>query len=159
MTIPVDVKTTSATTDVEGPAVRRCPSAQPDMPDPQVLGVVEFVGDRQRVAYIDESVPVTPDLLALAGDVEPTEVMRISAECDEKKCMHFDGAQCRLASRVVEMLPAVVDALPPCKIRRDCRWFVQEGPPACQRCPQITTLTDDTGDGLLATMAYGPEDG
>jgi hypothetical protein len=43
--------------------------------------------------------------------------------------------------RVVEKLPAVAEDLPPCSIRRNCRWWQQEGKAACQRCPQIITDT------------------
>ncbi|MGM3305979.1 hypothetical protein ACSQ6I_08360 [Anabaena sp. WFMT] len=32
-----------------------------------------------------------------------------------------------LAVRIVEKLPTVVEQLPPCSIRRDCRWWQQEG--------------------------------
>jgi hypothetical protein len=32
-----------------------------------------------------------------------------------------------------------VESLPPCKIRHECRWFLQEGRPACRRCPQVIT--------------------
>jgi hypothetical protein len=41
------------------------------------------------------------------------------------------------------MRPAAVEALPPCPIRKDCRWFSQEGGAACLRCPAITTVTYD----------------
>jgi hypothetical protein len=41
------------------------------------------------------------------------------------------------------MLPPVVDSLPPCVIRKECRWFAQEGAAACMRCPEITTVSYD----------------
>jgi uncharacterized paraquat-inducible protein A len=41
--------------------------------------------------------------------------------------------------RIVEQLPTVTEALPPCAIRRDCRWWQQEGKAACMRCPQVVT--------------------
>ena len=61
----------------------------------------------------------------------------------QHKCPHFDGADCRLATRVAKMLPPVVDSLPPCVIRKECRWFAQEGAAACMRCPEITTVSYD----------------
>ena len=93
--------------------------------------------------YLDQPLPATPEVLALAAPLKPTEVFRLAATCAEHKCPHFDGADCRLASRIVRMLPPAVDALPPCTIRRDCRWFSQEGAAACRRCPEITTVTYD----------------
>jgi hypothetical protein len=93
--------------------------------------------------YLDETLPATPDVLALAAPLKPTEVFRLAATCAEHKCPHYDGSHCRLATRIVRMLPPVVDTLPPCTIRKDCRWFSQEGAPACKRCPEITTVSYD----------------
>jgi hypothetical protein len=93
--------------------------------------------------YLKEPVSASPDILAMAAPLKPTEVFRLSATCAEHKCPHFDGADCRLATRVVRILPAVVDILPPCIIRKGCRWYFQEGGAACKRCPEITTVTYD----------------
>jgi len=96
---------------------------------------------------------VTGELLALSGDVLPTEVFRFVAPCEERACRHFDGAECNLATRIVQILPVVVDGLPACGIRQTCRWFQQEGKPACMRCPQIITQMADPGDDFkLAAM-------
>ena len=118
-----------------------CPSAQPDMEDSRVLGVVEGSGDQSRVAYLNDNVAVTPEILALAGSVPATQVLRFAAHCEENKCRHFDGHKCQLATRIVQILPAVVDALPACQIRATCRWYQQEGRAACMRCPQVITQT------------------
>jgi hypothetical protein len=131
-----------------------CPSAQPGMENCRVLGLVDQEdADRQtadrgrrpapRIVYLNEILPATEEVLALAAPLKPTEVFRLSATCAEHKCPHFDGADCRLATRIVEMLPAVVDTLPPCTIRKDCRWFSQEGGAACRRCPEVTTVSYD----------------
>jgi hypothetical protein len=93
-------------------------------------------------------VPVTPDLLALTAPVDPTQVLRIAAPCQEKKCCHFDGTDCHLADRLVQLLPAVSEKLPPCRIRPDCRWFLQEGSAACRVCPQIVTYAIDPSPEL-----------
>ena len=120
-----------------------CPSAQPGMDRAMVLGVVQQDGPRPVVEYLNARVPATPQILALAAPLKPTEVFRLAATCAEHKCPHFDGADCRLATRVAKMLPPVVDSLPPCTIRKECRWFVQEGAAACMRCPEITTISYD----------------
>ena len=114
-----------------------CPSAQPWMEGSVAFGVV----NGERVAWIEKPVPVTGELLALTGPVPPTQVLRIAAPCQESACCHFDGTHCRLATKLVQLIPAVTEALPPCQIRKDCRWFVQEGRPACLRCPQIVTYS------------------
>jgi hypothetical protein len=120
-----------------------CPSAQPGMDQCRVMGVVQREGPSPRLEYLNEHLPATPEVLAMAMPLKPTEVFRLAATCAEDKCPHFDGADCRLATRVVQILPAVVDTLPPCIIRRDCRWFSQEGGAACKRCPEITTVNYD----------------
>lgn len=123
-----------------------CPSAQPGMDNCRVLGVVQQDGPTPRLVYLNEFLPASEEILALASPLKPTEVYRLAATCAEHKCPHFDGADCRLATRVVQILPAVVDALPPCTIRKDCRWYSQEGGAACRRCPEITTVSYDLSE-------------
>jgi hypothetical protein len=83
--------------------------------------------------------------------------MRFAGACEERKCTHFDGANCQLATRIVRILDEVVDALPRCAIRPTCRWYAQEGRPACLRCPQV--VTELTGpDERLRAVAL-PRDG
>ena len=120
-----------------------CPSAQPQMEGARAFGVVGGAPEARRVSWIERPVPVTPELLALSAPVPPTRVMRFAARCQEGACSHFDGRDCRLASRIVAMLDPVVGAPPPCPIRADCRWWRQEGREACARCPQIITETVD----------------
>ncbi|MCA2699690.1 MAG: nitrogen fixation protein, partial [Microcystis sp. M179S2] len=40
---------------------------------------------------------------------------------------------------VAQGLAEVTDTLPPCRIRQNCRWWLQEGKAACLRCPQVVT--------------------
>jgi hypothetical protein len=82
----------------------------------------------------------------VAAPLKPTEVFRLAATCAEHRCPHFDGADCQLATRIANMLPAAVDSLPPCLIRKECRWYTQEGEAACRRCPEITTVTYDLSE-------------
>lgn len=116
-----------------------CPSAQPDMRDAIVLGVLGGAADAPSLSYVSEPLAASADVLALAAPANPTEVFRLAAACETKACRHFDGERCRLASRIVDLLPAVVEGLPPCRIRRTCRWYAQEGRDACLRCPQVVT--------------------
>lgn len=116
-----------------------CPSAQPEIPGSVAFGVIAGSAENPRVAWIERPVPVTSELLALTSPVAPTQVLRIAAPCQEKACCHFDGTDCRLATRLVQLIPAVVESLPACRIRPDCRWFLQEGSAACRVCPQVVT--------------------
>ena len=137
-------------------AALRCPSAQPGMAEPQILGVMSWEADEPRLAYLNAHLPATPEILGRAGPVAPTEVFRLAARCEEKRCTHFDGTRCQLAVRIVERLPAVTDALPPCVIRRTCRWFAQEGRAACLRCPQILTTNSEADEELMEVAGVGP---
>jgi hypothetical protein len=123
------------------------------------FGVVKTDAGLRRVTWIEQPVPVTPQLLAMSHPVPPTQVMRFSAPCQENACSHFDGRDCRLASRIVEMLDPIVTALPPCAFRARCRWFQQEGVQACRRCPQIVTETIDPSDLLQRAAAPEPKGG
>lgn len=123
-----------------------CPSAQPGMDACRILGVVQHEGPTPRIVYLNQILPASDEVLAMAAPLRPTEVFRLAAACAEGKCPHFDGSDCRLATRVAKILPAVVETLPPCIIRKECRWFSQEGGAACLRCPEITTVSYDLSD-------------
>ncbi|HVR95519.1 MAG TPA: nitrogen fixation protein [Thermoanaerobaculia bacterium] len=126
--------------DNEAPGHRiQCPSARPEMPGSVAFGVVLGSVEQPRVAFLDQPVPVTEELLALAQPVSPTEVFRFAAPCAGKACQHFDGASCRLATRIVQHLPEEQAPLPECTIRPSCRWWLQEGEDACRRCPLVST--------------------
>jgi hypothetical protein len=121
------------------PATLKCPSALSISSDAVVFGLVTGTPEAPRIGYLTEAQPVTDSLMALAGSALPGQVFRIAATCSEHACKHFDGADCRLAKRIVTLLDPVVNALPACQIRSTCRWFRQEGREACLRCPQVVT--------------------
>ena len=116
-----------------------CPSAQPHMEGVFAFGVMGGTAAERRVGYLEERVPVTEKLLALSGPVKPTEVFRFAAPCAGGACKHFDGHDCSLASKLVQLTPAVTKALPACTVRPECRWWRQEGKAACMRCPTVRT--------------------
>jgi len=119
-----------------------CPSAPPDQDGAQVLGVVRSTERGPRVGYLNAHQPVTDEILAAAGPVDPRQVIRVAAPCQENRCSHHDGQTCSLAARIVQTLTPVGDSLPPCVIRRRCRWYLEQGAPACHRCPQVVTQVD-----------------
>ncbi|MHC0061836.1 nitrogen fixation protein [Nostoc sp. UIC 10890] len=131
-----------------------CPSARPESVDGVVFGVIAGAIAAPRVAYLKQPLPITDEVMAKASPVTPAEIFRTAASCAESGCQHFDGKDCRLAMRIVEKLPAVVEQLPPCSIRRDCRWWQQEGKAACMRCPQI--ITDNYSSSEQLRQAADP---
>jgi len=118
-----------------------CPSAQPEMEGSVVFGIVSGTVAEPRLVHLKKPRPVSDELLALSGPVEPTEVFRFAAPCVGSGCQHFDGSNCRLVERVVQLLPEVEEALPACHLRPNCRWWQQEGKAACLRCLQVVTQT------------------
>ena len=126
--------------DNKFPKTTLCPSSnQPDLPNSIVFGVINGTVENPRVTYLKKPQPLTEELIELAAPVTPAEVFRTATTCATNKCAHFDGSNCRLAQRVVDQFPVAEDKLQACSIRRDCRWFQQEGKEACVRCPQIIT--------------------
>ncbi len=125
--------------DISANKTTLCPSARPEPTDSVVFGVIGGTVTEPRIAYLKQPLTVTEELIAKASPVTPAEIFRTAASCAESGCQHFNGKDCRLAMRIVEKLPAVVEELPPCSIRRDCRWWQQEGKAACMRCPQVIT--------------------
>lgn len=116
-----------------------CPSAQPDDPQAAILGVVRREEGTARIQILPQTLPPGTLTGYVPSSLRPTEVLRFTAPCAEQGCVHFDSNRCQLADRIVARLPPVVERLPPCAIRRTCRWFSQEGAEACRRCPQIIT--------------------
>jgi len=125
-----------------------CPSAQPEMDGAQVLGVVERGPDGPALSYANGHVPVSDELLEAAAPVPPQMVFRFAAPCVAKKCTHFDGTDCQLAKRIAAGLKPVVAKLPPCAVRKTCRWYAQEGDSACHRCPSVVTHVTDKADPM-----------
>ncbi|BAZ17153.1 hypothetical protein NIES4071_90310 [Calothrix sp. NIES-4071] len=129
-----------------------CPSARPESKDGVVFGVVAGTSSAPRIAYLKQPLPITSELIAKANPVTPAEIFRTAASCAESACQHFDGKDCRLAMRIVDKLPTVADELPSCSIRRNCRWWKQEGKSACARCPQIITDNYSPSEQLLQAV-------
>jgi hypothetical protein len=132
-----------------------CPSAQPDMAGARVFGVLSGTDEEPRVAYLKPGVRVPQSILAKLGAVQPTQVFRFTAACEEHRCTHFDGSRCQLGARIARDLGTVVDALPACQIRVSCRWFAEQGGAVCLRCPQI--ITRIPGTDALSWIAMSPE--
>lgn len=116
-----------------------CPSAQSEMKGAAVFAVIQGTAAEPRAAYLDQIVPLTAEVAALAAPIRPTEVFRVSARCAAQACCHFGDGRCSLADRLVRLVPKVVAAAPPCVLRPNCMWWLQEGVEACLRCPQVVT--------------------
>jgi hypothetical protein len=137
------------------PSALLCPSAQPEMEDPRLIGVsLAAKGQPARVAYLEAPLPFHEVPLDALHGAPAGSVLRIAARCEVSRCAHFNGRHCELVRRVVDRMEAVVDVLPDCGIRPECRWFAEEGRAACLRCPQVVTAPL-TADASLREVAYG----
>jgi hypothetical protein len=118
-----------------------CPSAQPGLGGSMILGVVERQAEGQRVSYLNQPANLTEGTIAtFAGAaIQPTELFRFTAPCMHGNCSNWTGNNCRVAERLVQILPAVTVKLPKCTLRPRCRWFSEQGVAACMRCPQVRT--------------------
>src|ERR1019366_10763860 len=58
-----------------------CPSSQPGVEGARVLGVVQHTASGPDVSYLDQPLPATPDVLAMAGPGQPTEDFPPSPAC------------------------------------------------------------------------------
>jgi hypothetical protein len=128
------------------------------MADARVIGIISGTPEQPRIAYLKEDALLRPGQLPDTGGLDPTEVFRFGARCEEGRCAQFEGGKCSLGHRIVQGTDPVVDALPPCTLRASCRWFAEQGEPACLRCPQVVTLLP-RGDDQLSRAAALPESG
>ena len=127
-----------------------CPSANPQGEGARVFAVVGGTPAEARATYLERALPLTDEVRALAGPVDPAEVFRVANHCVTGACGHFDTGNktCGLVRRTVQLMPIVVHRLPRCAIRPECLWWQQEGAQACRRCPQVVTLNPVTTDVL-----------
>ncbi|MBB4981114.1 MULTISPECIES: hypothetical protein [Streptomyces] len=116
-----------------------CPSAPADAAGAVLIGVVAGTPGAPRVTPTAHAMPVTLEITELARPASSGEVFRVAAPCRTSGCAHFKKSACQIASRSAVLLDEVVSELPRCPIRAQCRWFHQEGPSLCRRCPQIVT--------------------
>jgi hypothetical protein len=124
------------------PPALDCPSSQPAIRGARIIGVMSESEGQSRVAYLEQAVPLSPELLERTAPLDPTRVLRIAAPCETSACPHFEADRCSLAEKVANLLPVAVDELAPCPIRKTCRWFAQEGKAICTRCAGVTTAVD-----------------
>lgn len=118
-----------------------CPSYRME-PGAILLGVVEADG---LVAYLDELVVVSPEFVQTASEGRaPEQRFRFSGTCIQGGCGQWDrgGRRCGLIGELTAQAgPREVTPpgdLPECVIRPRCRWFNQQGAPACAVCPEVT---------------------
>lgn len=119
-----------------------CPSARAEIG----ATLIGMIGTDGRVAYLKTALGIDQDFLDAAGPA-PEERFRFAGTCVEGRCVQWNGAlaRCGVLDGVRDVLgDGEGDAvLQPCAIRSACRWFLQDGPPACRICPGVITEIAD----------------
>ncbi|WP_434743030.1 hypothetical protein [Micromonospora sp. SH-82] len=122
------------------PPERMCPST-PAANATVFLGMITPAG---RVAYVTPQVPAEVALGTRTGEPGPVESrFRLAGPCVTSSCGFWTGVHCGLGERLADSYretggPADVD-LPKCAIRRSCRWYAEQGAPACAACSHVVT--------------------
>jgi hypothetical protein len=132
-----------------------CPAAPPHWSRAAAFAVVVGTPERPELAYLEQPVPVTPELLAKALPATPREIFRFSSSCHKDSCPHWTeegSGRCTLAATVLREFDPVAEELPRCGIRKSCRWWYQEGKAACIRCVQIPTDLGELPDDEVASF-------
>lgn len=131
-----------------------CPSTQPSSDRSMILGVVGNNETGASISFLQHPVRVDKGTLLsfVGGTTKATEVFRFAAPCETSGCRNWSGCHCRVAERLVQILPIAADALPQCRLRPVCRWFAQEGGSVCLRCPHVVTDNPE----MEATLNYMP---
>ncbi len=105
----------------------------------ELIGIVNQEG---MVDILEHPIPVTQEFVEIAHQGRPPEQrFRFANTCVEKGCRQWNGKGCSIGDMVASLIQAEENALelPACGIRRQCRWYVQNGPKACMACPLVTT--------------------
>jgi hypothetical protein len=116
-----------------------CPSHR-CKPGSKLIGVRQEDG---TVAILPQALPIDENFIEKAKQhpMAAEQRFRFTNKCIEGGCNQWDGKGCGVANRMLQYLDQVVtqEALPPCAIRQNCRWFLQEGPESCKICPYVLT--------------------
>ncbi len=101
-----------------------------------LLGIVQD----DRVAFVHPALIVDADFVERV-DTSALRRFRFAEPCVERDCAQWTGHSCGVIDEVLESSPPVpVGApLPPCSIRKTCRWFGQSGRSACAPCRLVIT--------------------
>ncbi|MDQ1160017.1 hypothetical protein QE422_000385 [Chryseobacterium sp. SORGH_AS 447] len=100
----------------------------------QLFGVVNKDG---RVQFITP-LTVTEEFIKNNGNLE--QRFRFTGKCIEKGCGQWDEQElkCSLSGKVQQLTVSETAEISFCPIRRQCRWFFQDGNKACFSCNEIT---------------------
>ena len=114
-----------------------CPSARCE-PGAVLVGIAMPDG---RIAYAADRLVIDEAFVQTAQTGRsPESRFRFASRCAQGGCRQWNGQQCGVIERVLDLAPAAEGAeLPECSIRTQCRWYQQRGVTACGVCPLVIT--------------------
>ena len=105
-----------------------------------------LLGIRQEsgiVAILPKALPIDESFIANAkeNDVLPERRFRFAGKCVKSGCHNWNKNGCGVAIRLMHFLEqeTFLEPIPDCSIRKECRWFKQEGDNICKICPKLVT--------------------
>lgn len=123
------------------------------MREARVIGLLSGTPQAPRIAYLKAEAVIPAQAVPVMPGLAPVELFRFAARCEEGRCAQHADGRCSLGQRLVDGVDPVVNSLPSCTIRESCRWFAEQGRPACLRCPQVITLIPHGNDRLSRAAA------
>lgn len=122
---------------------KSCPSATCSK-GASLLGVVN---DDHTVTLLDVPLKVDDEFIKKSHEFgQPERRLRFTDKCVKSGCGQWTGHSCGVMDELADLNGHIKDddePLPPCFIRRTCRWFSQEGGRACKICLFVVTESRD----------------
>ncbi len=84
----------------------------------------------------------------LPAEVNAEQAFRFTGTCQQEHCRQWTKKGCGIALRISRHLDEIDkdSRIPDCSLRKDCRWYRQEGIHICKICPYV--ITDLTADEI-----------
>jgi hypothetical protein len=129
---------------METKEAKLCPSATCSS-DATLLGIVQ---DDNTITLLNTPLKLNEAFVEKAREYgEPERRFRFANKCVKNGCKQWTGKSCGIIEELTQLNPTVQagdnEELPPCIIRKTCRWFSQEGGKACKICLFVVTQSQD----------------
>lgn len=75
---------------------------------------------------------------SIEAKISQTKDYRSINSCETKSCHNWNGKKCNVPDKILSRIKeSFLQISEKCSIRKDCRWFHQEGIEICKKCPAI----------------------
>ena len=117
----------------------QCPSYHA-LPGAELFGVMN---DNNEISFLSHPIKIDADFISEAskkGEIENR--FRFTGKCAQDKCQQWKDNKCSLSQLTLDTFDESDKSseLPPCPIRVNCRWYLQEGESICYLCSKVVRL-------------------